>query len=79
MKLDKPRRSLPAVAASDTRIGRRSLVAGAGIAGVAAVAATALSRGIANPSEAMASAAESSAEGYRLSDHVLRYYASTKA
>lgn len=79
MKLVKPRRPQAPVPASDNRIGRRSLVAGVGVAGVAAVATAALHRAGASPPQAAESASETAAEGYRLSDHVLRYYASTKA
>ena len=64
----------------DPGIGRRSVVAGAGIAGVAAVAATALQGGVATaPAAAGAAAAEVPGEGYRLSEHVRRYYETTKA
>lgn len=79
MKLVNPRRPTAAVPASDNRVGRRSLVAGTGVAAVAAVAAAALHRAATKPSEAAASAGETTAPGYRLSDHVLRYYASTEA
>lgn len=79
MKLVKPRRPTATFPASDNLVGRRSLVAGASVAGVAAVAATALHQAATKPAEAAASAADTTAQGYRLSDHVLRYYASTKA
>ena len=63
----------------DHGIGRRSVVAGAGIAGVAAVAVTALQSGVAAAPAAAGAATEVSGEGYRLTDHVRRYYETTKA
>ena len=65
---------------SKPRVGRRSLVAGAGVAGVAAVAAYALHRGaVEAPLAAAGKAASAEGEGYRLTPHVLRYYETTKA
>ena len=79
MKLFRSPRAGSNPSTSDPGIGRRGLVAGAGIAGVAAVAATALQGA---RSEAPAVGADAAAgppgDGYRLSDHVLRYYETTK-
>ena len=61
------------------RTGRRRLVVGAGVAAGAALAAAALQR---KPDTgAPAAAAETGAapgEGYRLTDHVRRYYETTR-
>ena len=63
----------------EPRTGRRRLVVGAGVAAGAALAAAALQR---KPETAVpAAAAESSAapeQGYRLTDHVRRYYETTR-
>ena len=61
------------------RTGRRRLVVGAGVAAGAALAATALHRkaGTATPAVAKESDA-TPAEGYRLTDHVRRYYETTR-
>ncbi len=57
------------------RVGRRGLVVGAGVAGVAAVAAAVLTR---RGAEALpvspAKPARVAGEGYRETEHVLRYY-----
>ena len=63
----------------EPRTGRRRLVVGAGVAAGAALAAAALQRKL--DTGAPAAAAEtgtSSAEGYRLTDHVRRYYETTR-
>ena len=62
------------------KVPRRGLVVGAGVAGAAAIAASALHRGIVEAPVAGA-AATPAAEGggYRLTPHVLRYYETTKA
>jgi len=61
------------------RTGRRGLVVGASVAAGAALAAAALHRkaGTAAPVEASDTAAPP-AEGYRLTDHVRRYYETTR-
>ena len=61
------------------RTGRRRLVVGAGVAAGAALAATALQRkaGTEAPVEAADTAAPP-AQGYRLTDHVRRYYETTR-
>lgn len=77
------RATLPAAASEEVPaapLGRRSLLVGAGVAGVAAVAAQVLHR--ASVDAPLASAATKAApegEGYRLTPHVLRYYETTKA
>lgn len=62
------------------RADRRGLVVGAGVAGIAAVAAQALygSGGAVVPA-ATASRVVPEGQGYQLSQHVLRYYETTKA
>ena len=63
-----------------TKVDRRGVVIGAGVAGAAAIAGNALLRGgVEAPSAASASKVVSKAEGYRLTPHVLRYYETTKA
>lgn len=60
--------------------GRRGLLMGAGAAGVAAVAASALHRGAIGEAVAVTAVPTVPAgEGYRLTPHVLRYYETTKA
>ena len=63
------------------RTGRRQLVVGAGVAaGAAALAAATLaSRGTAPAAAAKAGAESKQGEGYRLTDHVLRYYETTRS
>ena len=64
-----------------SKIDRRGLVVGAGVAGVAAVAAAALHRGAVEVAPAAAAVKPTAAEGdgYRLTAHVQRYYETTKA
>ena len=59
---------------------RRQLVVGAGVAAGAAIAAAAALRHQAEaPAEVAKAGAETAkAEGYRLTDHVLRYYETTR-
>jgi hypothetical protein len=66
-------------AASAKGTGRRRLVVGAGVAAGAAVAVAALHRG-AEPGTAVAATKPDSAagEGYRLTDHIRRYYETTR-
>lgn len=66
--------------ASGSGVGRRGLVVGAGVAGAAAVTAAALHRGSVS-SPAVASSGPSSAghDGYRLTDHIKRYYETTRS
>ena len=61
------------------RTGRRRLVVGASVAAGAAVAAAALHRKAENPTPAVASETAAAPEqGYRLTDHVRRYYETTR-
>lgn len=80
MKSTPSRRAAVAPETATARLDRRGLVVGAGVAGVAAVAAHALYRGaIETPLVAGAKATAVEGEGYRLTPHVLRYYETTKA
>ena len=67
--------------ATGTKVDRRGVVIGAGVAGAAAIAGNALLRGgvEAPPSAAGATSVAGKAEGYRLTPHVLRYYETAKA
>ena len=69
------------VASDDSpRTGRRGLVLGAGVAGVAAIAAQSLHRSIVDaPVDTVVNTTSTQGEGYRLTPHVLRYYETTKA
>jgi len=61
-------------------LGRRRVLAGAGLAGAAAVAAQALPGTPAEPSAAVAAATPpDTAAGYRLTPHIRRYYETTQA
>ncbi len=74
------RPSSPPPDASSQPVGRRGLVAGAGVAGAAALAAVALHRGIATPEPTLAKApTDRAGEGYRETAHVLRYYETTRS
>jgi len=65
---------------ASSRIDRRGLVVGAGVAGAAAVAAGTLHRAAVDlPAPAAPKTASTDGEGYRLSAHVKRYYETTKA
>lgn len=76
-------KSVPAARADETasRVGRRGLVVGAGVAGASALAAAALHRGAneAPVADATSTNAATQGEGYRLTEHVKRYYATTRA
>ena len=61
------------------RLGRRGLLVGAGVAGVAAVAAGGLHRAVVAEAGAAVAPAAAEGAGYRLTPHVLRYYETTKA
>lgn len=63
-------------AASPTR--RRSLVLGAGVAGAAAIAAKTLPVASDEPVAQAGQPASDTQQGYRLTQHVLRYYETTK-
>ena len=61
------------------RVGRRRLVVGAGVAAGAALALAAVQRsGAPKPEVAAAEGAAPAAEGYRLTDHIRRYYETTR-
>jgi hypothetical protein len=66
----------PKSAADTSVLKRRGLLLGTGVAAVAGVAAAVTARTLQAPAPepAARSAADASAEGYRLSQHVLRYY-----
>jgi hypothetical protein len=62
-----------------TRTGRRQLVVGAGVAAGAALVAVALKQRVEGPpAVAGAKSGPASADGYRLTDHILRYYETTR-
>ncbi|HEX7435560.1 MAG TPA: formate dehydrogenase [Caldimonas sp.] len=70
----------PAPESSPARADRRGLVVGVGVAGAAAVAVHALGRGLAEaPVAGAAKALPVKGDGYQLTQHVLRYYETTKA
>jgi phosphodiesterase/alkaline phosphatase D-like protein len=59
---------------------RRQLVVGAGVAAGAAAAAAALGQRVGEPvATAKAAPGTTGGEGYRLTDHVLRYYQTTRS
>ncbi len=61
------------------KVDRRGLVVGAGVAGVAAIAAQALRRGgVVAPVAASAKAAVPKGDGYQVTQHVLHYYETTR-
>lgn len=60
------------------KVDRRSLVVGAGVAGVAAVGAAALHRQVAEAPASVAATPVAGEEGYRLTPHVLQYYETTR-
>jgi len=61
-------------------VGRRGMLAGAGAAGALAAAAVVLPKGAQPDAQAAAAAqpASDSAAGYRLTEHVKRYYATAR-
>ena len=62
------------------RTGRRRLVVGASVAAGAAIAATAWQRKVQPVAPAVAAdAAATSPQGYRVTDHVRRYYETTRS
>jgi len=79
MKRIRPTSPAAALDGQAAPLGRRALVVGAGVAGVAAVAAHALQRAAADVPLASAAKPGPEGEGYRLTPHVLRYYETTKA
>ncbi|MEO8923717.1 MAG: formate dehydrogenase [Caldimonas sp.] len=80
MKFFRPEGAAAPVSSPSTRLDRRGLVAGAGVAGVAALAAAALTRRVAElPPVSAAKPARAAGEGYRETQHVLRYYETTRS
>jgi hypothetical protein len=72
--MNKPQ-TTPASTPAASPMTRRHLVAGAGVAGAAAAAATLLPVAPASaPVVAAQAVAEPAADGYRLTEHVQRYY-----
>jgi hypothetical protein len=79
MKLFKSRLADQTAASSASKLDRRGLVLGAGVAGVAAVAAQALQSAAPEPIAGVASKVPpATGDGYQLTQHVLRYYETTK-
>jgi len=79
MKLFKSRLDDQTAASSAAKLNRRGLVLGAGMAGVAAVAAQALQSAAPEPIAGVASKVPPvTGDGYQLTQHVLRYYETTK-
>jgi len=65
---------------SSARLGRRGLVVGSGVASAAALAAAVLHRPTAaTPAVAAVKPAREAGDGYRETQHVLRYYETTRA
>jgi hypothetical protein len=61
----------------DTRqpaLSRRTVFAGAGVAGAAAAAAAVLPAAVRSPAPAVAAAPQPTGSGYQLTEHVKRYY-----
>lgn len=74
--MNKPSSPIPTPAAGASPLSRRNLVAGAGAAGAAAAAVALLPlqpQAVATGAAGEA-VADKAAEGYRLSEHVQRYY-----
>jgi hypothetical protein len=62
-----------------SKLDRRGLVLGAGLAGVAAVAVQALKSSAPEPTAALAPKVQpEKGDGYQVTQHVLRYYETTK-
>ncbi len=75
-----PRTPMPPAAPEGTRLDRRGLVVGAGVAAGAALAAAALHRRAVEPAPvASAETAPAPGDGYRETEHVLRYYQTTRS
>lgn len=69
-----------ALSPSTPTVGRRSLVAGVGVAGAVAVTAQVAGQGrVGTQEKEQPAGASSDAKGYRLTAHVQRYYETTKA
>ena len=74
-------RSKPTTSAIATPLKRRGLLIGAGVAGAALLAAKALpgAAPLATTAAATAEKAIDASGGYQVTDHVLRYYETTRA
>ena len=71
---------IDAPAAHGPRTGRRQLVVGAGVVAGAALAAATVARHVATPAgTAKAGSDSAQGEGYRLTDHIRRYYETTRS
>lgn len=80
MKFLRDRQAAKAADPSSSRVDRRGLVVGAGVAGVAALAAAALHRkAVATPEAANPAGAAPAKDGYQVTPHVLRYYETTRS
>ena len=82
MKTEASRKpQVAAPAAGETEPRRRQLVVGAGVATAAALAAAAvLKRPVERPAGVVAGEPDAAqGQGYRLTDHVLRYYQTTRS
>lgn len=75
-----PRTPTPPSAPEGTRLDRRGLVVGAGVAAGAALAAAALHRGAVEAAPVASSrTAPAPADGYQETGHVLRYYQTARS
>ncbi len=81
MKFIQSRRNPVNADASSSKLDRRSLVVGAGVAGAAAVAAAAMHRSAikTEPVVAQALVVPEKGKGYQLTPHVQRYYETAKS
>jgi hypothetical protein len=70
--------SIPMTESKPSRIGRRSVFAGAGAIGALAAVAAALPKAADEAKPAKAAAAAPESGGYRLSEHVKQYYAAAR-
>jgi hypothetical protein len=79
MKLFKSKPVVPTSPLPTAKLDRRGLVLGVGVAGAAAIAAQTLRQTSPEPiAGAAAKAQPDQGDGYRLTQHVLRYYETTK-
>ena len=80
MKFFGPKEAAPAIDPSSARLDRRGLLVGAGVTGAAALAVAALYRpGVTASPAAAARTAHDAGDGYRETQHVLRYYETARA
>ncbi|MDQ6630081.1 MAG: formate dehydrogenase [Pseudomonadota bacterium] len=80
MKFSRSQRP-PTTAPGEPVVQRRGVVVGAGLAAAAALAAAAVHRQAVDPAEALPAKQPKVAggDGYQLTDHVLRYYQTTRS